>query len=385
MNKTLNSEKLKSLFPYFLLAIGIIIVFRISRPLEGFMLDFAAAIAWLWNVVSPFFYGFVLAYIVNIPIGGIQKLLSKTGIPFLIRRQRMFGVIITLIITLIILALALNFVIPAIISSIVFFVDNIPMYVDAAMSFLSYFEEMNPEVWTIVVTQLTGFFEGFSLEVLAQAVAHPINAIVGAGMAIFSAVIAFISSIYILVEKDKFKRLCRRLLRIFMSRRAGEATIAIFSKLNHNFRQYIRTQTIDGLILGTMATISLHFMGSPFALVLGIMLGVVNYIPYFGSIFGTLIAVLVVTVTQGLTMGAVAAATLLIIQQVDANIVQPRLMSGSFSLSPLLVIISITIGGAAAGIMGMIVAIPIVAILKDIFDSIVEYYEIQKFGKTDKF
>jgi len=194
--------------------------------------------------------------------------------------------------------------------------------------------------------------------------------------------LAFISSIYILVEKEKGKALAHRMIKLVASETVYSTTIEGFHRLNQNFRQYIRTQTIDGLILGTMATILLLILGSPFALVLGIMLGIVNYIPYFGSIFGTVVAVIIVAITGGFTDAAIAAVSLLVIQQIDANIIQPRLMSGSFSLSPLLVIISISFGGAVAGIIGMIVAIPIVAVLKDLFDYIVSHYEEKKKRKA---
>jgi predicted PurR-regulated permease PerM len=87
--------------------------------------------------------------------------------------------------------------------------------------------------------------------------------------------------------------------------------------------------------------------------------------------------------TQGFTTALIAAVILLITQQLDGNVIQPRLMGGSFSLSPLLVIISITIGGAVSGPLGMIVAIPIVAVLKDILDSVIEYYEHKREGKLE--
>jgi len=125
-------------------------------------------------------------------------------------------------------------------------------------------------------------------------------------------------------------------------------------------------------------TIELFILGSPYFLILGILLGVLNYIPYFGSIIGCFIAIAVVAFTQSIGMAALAAALLLVTQQIDGNIIQPRLMSGSFSLSPLLVIISITIGGAFAGMLGMIIAIPVVAVLKDMLESIIEYFERKK-------
>jgi predicted PurR-regulated permease PerM len=90
----------------------------------------------------------------------------------------------------------------------------------------------------------------------------------------------------------------------------------------------------------------------------------------------------VVLFTQGLGMAAIAAVVLLITQQIDGNIIQPKLMGGSFSLSPLLVIISITVGGAFAGILGMIAAIPIIAVLKEMLDSIIEYVNRKKLERA---
>jgi predicted PurR-regulated permease PerM len=125
-------------------------------------------------------------------------------------------------------------------------------------------------------------------------------------------------------------------------------------------------------------------MRSPFALVLGVMLGIVNYIPYFGSIFGTMLAVLIVTFTQGIQMGLIALAVLLVTQQIDANIIQPKLMGESFKLSPLLVIVSITVGGNLFGIFGMIIAIPIVKVLADAVEEILKNHEKRKSKKTEK-
>ena len=207
-----------------------------------------------------------------------------------------------------------------------------------------------------------------------------INTLIGFSTAIFGGLftvfVALVSSIYMLLWKDAFKAYLSRAMRIMMSPRASIGMLKYSERLNQNFKRYIRTQTIDGLILGTMATIQLWIIGSPFALLLGVMLGIVNYIPYFGSIFGTIIAVLVVAFTEGIwPIAVIAATTLFITQQIDANIIQPRLMGGSFKMSPLLIIIAITVGGAIAGILGMIAAIPIAAVIRDMVESILDYME----------
>jgi len=378
-NQTIR-EKFVSLMPYFLLALLIIAAYRLSGEMAVFFNFFR----WGWGVISPFFYGFLLAYVINIPCGSIQKLLARSGVTFLVKRKKMFSLIIVMLIFATLIFLTLNLVIPAIVDSINFFRSNIENYIDSMAYFFDYFNGLDlfglsistDEIFSIV----SGLFSDFTLDMLAA----PLGAIVGAANAVFRGAIAFISSIYIMVEKERCKAYINRLLRIFASDRFRNATIEIFTSLNKNLRQYIHTQTIDGIILGTMATVVLFLLGSPYALVLGIMLGIVNYVPYFGSLFGTLTAVIVVIFTQGFGMGVIAAGVLLVVQQIDANIVQPRLMSGSFSMSPLLVIISITIGGAIAGILGMIVVIPIVAVLKDMFEYVVEYYEREKFGRTKR-
>ena len=380
MNKISGSDKFKTLFPYFILALAIIIAYRIT----GEAAFFVNIVRQAWSVLLPFLYGFILAYIVNIPIVGIQKLLIKTNNKWIIRKQKMLSVLIIFVITVVVITLILNWIIPAIADSILFFIASIPEYWERTLQFVDYFNALDLFGWYIsvdaVFNLLRDIFADFNFENLLQ----PLTALMGVGTAVFNGVIAFISSIYILVEKEKFKKYLSNLLRVFTSKGVNTAIAEIFSRLNENFRQYIRTQTIDGVILGTMATILLFILGSPYALVLGIMLGVVNYIPYFGSIFGSVFVALVIVLTQGIMMGIISAGLLLVIQQIDANIIQPRLMSGSFALSPLLVIISISIGGAMAGVFGMIVAIPIIAVLKDIFDSIVEYYDRKKFGDAKK-
>jgi len=373
-------DKFKTLLPYFLLAVAIIAVYRISGELELFFDFFRQA----WGVVAPFFYGFLLAYIFNIPSSNIQKLLVKTNNTFIVKRKKVISLLIVLLLFVLLIVLVLNIVIPAVANSVAFFVANLPTYWGGVMGLINDFNNLDLFGLHInaesIIAQVSGLFENFSIDTIWG----PINAIMGAATAVFSGAIAFISSIYILIEKDNCKAYLNKLLRVFATDRVRITIIDIFSKLNKNFRQYIHTQTIDGMILGTMATAALFFMRSPFALVLGLMLGIVNYIPYFGSIFGTLVAVLVVTFTQGLTMGLIAAVVLFILQQIDANIIQPKLMSGSFALSPLLVIISITIGGAIAGIFGMIIAIPIVAVLKDLLDDVVAYVARKKSDASDE-
>jgi len=328
--------------------------------------------------MSPFFYGFLLAYILNIPCGSIGKLVAKSKNRFIVKRQKLLSILITLVILITIIVTSLSLVIPAVKNSISLFIDSIPVYWESVVKFIDYFNNWGLFGLHIseekIFAKIGDMVGDFSVENIWQP-------IMGIGTAIIGGFIAFISSIYILFEKDNFKGLIGRLFKIFASDRTSLLVAEVFVRLNRYFRQYIRTQTIDGMIVGVLTTILLFALGSPYALILGVIMVVLNYIPYLGSIAATFIAIVAVVLTQGITRGAIAAASLLIIQLVDANYIQPRLLSDSFKLSPFFIIISITIGGAIGGILGMVVTIPIVAVLKDIFDSVVDYYEHKKFGK----
>jgi predicted PurR-regulated permease PerM len=352
----------------------------------------------IWGIVTPFVYGFVLAYIISIPYDAIQRLLAKCRLKFIRKRRKLFSFIIILIFLALIIFLISFFLLPAINKSINQFVDELPIYIGRTLELVDDINEIEMVKNFGIDLSLDGLFvmlqnvsQGFSFDSVLEYVTSSFNVILGISNAIFGGLsalftgfLAFISSIYFLVEKDRVKLFLLKLLKSVASAKIYRLIIRYGSKLDKNFKQYIKTQTIDGLILGTIVTIELLIMRSPFALILGIMLGIINYIPYFGSIVGSLIAVVIVAFTQGITMAAIAAVVLLITQQIDGNVIQPKLMGGSFALSPLLVIVSITVGGAFAGIFGMIAAIPIVAVLKDMLTDIIEFNERKRLEKSQQ-
>ncbi|MCL2562632.1 MAG: AI-2E family transporter [Oscillospiraceae bacterium] len=379
MTKPFIIRKVKSLIPYFLLALAVIVAYQIISQVSGI----ADGVRWIWGIVSPFFYGFLIAYILNIPASGIQWLLGKTRVKLIVRFKRPLSILLVFLLLILFVALLLNLLIPALIDGINLFISNFDTHYANAMGVIHNINNMDlfglhidvDGIAQDVLGGIQAWLQNFTLDNLAA----PINAVIGASGAVFGGLfrffLAMVSSIYILAGKDKIKGFFSRALRAFTPVKVNDGIIKYVWSLSRNFKRYIYVQTIDGLILGTLATIALWIMGSPYALILGLMLGIVNYIPYFGSIFGTAVAVIVVAFTQGLTSGVIALIGLLVIQQFDANFIQPKLMGGSFSLNPLLIIISITVGGALAGILGMLVAIPIISVLKDMMDNVIAYYE----------
>jgi len=384
-----KSRLMTQMVPYFILALAVIITWHVI----GAWRSFAGGLGTFWGIITPFMWGILLAYILNLPTSGIQYLLEKTQKPFILKRSRGFAIIVLFIFILAIIALMLNLIIPAIYNSIILFINEFESYQQGLLNFIDRVNtwdmpdfigdiHVDPdEIMAGLMGILTGFVEDFDTENVATIVAVIGNVFGSVFSTMFQGILALVSSIFLLVQRDRILGFVHRLLAAMTSDRAHEFIMKYAGKLNYNFRMYIQVQTVDGMILGTLMTIVLAIAGSPYFLILGLMLGIINYIPYFGSIVGTAIALVVVAFTQGFTLALILLPIMFVIQQLDGNFIQPKLMGGSFALSPLLIIISVTIGGAYAGILGMLMAIPIVAVLKDILDNYMTYLEERKEAK----
>ena len=149
-----------------------------------------------------------------------------------------------------------------------------------------------------------------------------------------------------------------------------------YSKTNNIFYNYVSSQVLDAFIVGIIVSIAMCIMKVKYGIVLGFMVGLFNLIPYFGAIFGVGIAVLITVFTGGFTQALWTAVVTIVLQQIDANIINPRILGNSLSLSPILVIFGVTIGGAYFGVLGMFLGVPVIALLKIIItDKIQEINE----------
>jgi predicted PurR-regulated permease PerM len=386
MGRFFKSRMMMGMIPYFILAVAVIITWHVVGSWD----IFAAAIGRFWGIITPFMYGLIIAYILNMPCSGIQRLLERIDKPFIQKRSRGIAVLVLFILVLALLALTLNLVIPTVYRSVLLFIAEFPNYQQGLLNFIDRvnnwdFPEFFGDVYIdadAIIASLTGMvttfaeeFDGENVAAIASVVANVFGSLFST---VFQAILATVSSVFLLIQRDRILAFVRRLVAAFTLEKTNAFIMKYAGKLNFNFRMYIYTQTIDGIILGSLMTIVLAIFGSPYFLVLGLMLGIVNYIPYFGSIVGTAVALIVVAFTQGMGTALLALPIMFFIQQMDGNFIQPKLMGGAFTLSPLLIIISVTIGGAYAGILGMLMAIPIVAVLKDMLDNLMDYRERKK-------
>jgi predicted PurR-regulated permease PerM len=186
----------------------------------------------------------------------------------------------------------------------------------------------------------------------------------GFGGSLLNLVLGMVVSIYLLKDKDFFLRLWRKSLHLILPMKANAVVTETLSDINEVVSQFLRGQLLDALIIAVLSSIGLSIIGLDFALFIGCFAGMCNIIPYFGPIISMIPAGLVGLLTGGPKQALFALLVLIIIQQIDSNIIYPRVVGSSIGLHPLFVLISVTVGGYYGGILGMILAVPIAAIIK---------------------
>ena len=170
----------------------------------------------------------------------------------------------------------------------------------------------------------------------------------------------------------------RRLSRSIFSEETSQTLGYYFEKTNEIFFTFISSQIFDGFIVGFILSIIMLVMDVKYAVLLGFMIGLFNIIPYFGAIIATIIAIIITIFTGGISQTIWMSIIIIIFQQIDANIINPKILGNSLSLSPILVIFSITILGAYFGIWGMFLAVPIVTAIKVLINDFITYRESKK-------
>ncbi len=322
----------------------------------------------LISVLSPFIIGFIFAYLLNGAQKRLELLFQNIKLSFIKNHSRGISVLVLYLIIFYLFFLALNYVIPLMIDNIVDLLGLLPQFYDYLMGIIAklesegVFESLNLEEF------LQSLTSDYSPENLLQQWSQALTSLGaitrGLSSFVFNGFLALIISIYTLVFKDSILSFIDKLGKKTLSDKIYQNSKIWLQTTNTIFYKFISSQFLDACIIGVFATIILYLLNVPFALTLGILLGICNMIPYFGSIFASVVTTIITFFSADLQLAITVLISLLILQQIDGNVIGPRIMSGALNLNPIIIIISITVGGAYFGVLGMFLAVPIAAILK---------------------
>ncbi len=370
--KIMNNFELKRWFSFFLLILSGIVSYVI-------IINFSDVWNWfsrLTGYMSPFITGFVIAYLLDIPCTKIQSILKNSSVNFVRKKSRGLSVLITFLFLIITLTILLLIVIPIFVSSIIEFFSNINYYYS---DFINFVRGLTNDEDLLEAFGIESYIKSFSLRNLIEyaggykSIWESLLRILGASSYVFNITISLVSSVYILLESDSILEFFKKLVTAFVPEKTCNVLFKYVNHTNEYFKKFLYCTLIDGSIVGAISIIGLSLIGAKYAFLLGALEGITNMIPYFGAIVGTIVIVIVMLLTDDVGKAIFAGIFLLVLQQIDGNIIKVKLFGDSFQISPFLVILSITIGGAYYGVAGMVIAIPIVAVLKTIIMDLINY------------
>ena len=376
--------ELKKWIPICIIAIILMLIYKTIDNIT----QITSAIGDFLRVISPLLYGILFAYFLYTPHRAVEKLISKIKIKFIAKRARGFSTIVIFLLLLLIVIVVLSYVLPAIFTSIIDLANSIPGHIT---TILDYFENM-PEDSVWVSLDIANIISNSSGDIL-NTIINPAGieqlarGIISFTGEIFRVLMGLVISLYILLDRARIANYCRQLnSAIFRREDRKNRTIKYLKQINNVLFTFIASKGLDSLINFAVATIVLLILGVPYALLMGLIAGVFNFIPYIGSIISAFIISILTLITCDFGTAIQVMICLLIFNQLDGNYIEPRIMKSSLKTSPILVIIAVVIGGAYFGIIGMFLAVPVAVIIKQLLQEYItskENEDIEDVIETD--
>ncbi len=325
----------------------------------------AGCISAVIGAAFPLILGGAIAYVVNIPMSFYEKhyFQKKKGKFFAVSRRPvcMIGAILTI---LAIVALVIGLILPQLGDCVALIAAELPGMFKKLLAFAEDLYIM-PEniIDALSAIDLKAQMSNI-IETLTSGIGNIVGSVISVVAGVFSGfVTAFVSiifAIYILLSKDKLQSLCKRLLKRYTSEKVNHSIVYVLTVLDDCFHRYIVGQCTEALILGVLCTIGMTIFRFPYALMIGALIAFTALIPIAGAYIGAAIGAFMIF-TESPFQALLFLIFLVVLQQLEGNLIYPKVVGTSIGLPGMWVLAAITIGGGIFGILGMLLGVPIAA------------------------
>ena len=343
--------------------------------------------ACILSTLSPFLIAFLIAYFINPLVNRIDKILfSRTTSQKFNKLHKFLSLLLAYVIVIGFIALVLTFVIPQIVESILELIRQSSSLYDTIMTNLNLLNERYPNIdFAYIIDTINNALPN-AISSVQTVMTDIVPIIYNAGMSIISWIIniilAFVISCYLMSSKHRIIHGMKRIIYAFFDQETAYKVIFTIKECNHIFGQYIIGKALDSLIIGIICFVLMCILKLQYALLISIVVGITNMIPYFGPFIGAipgLIILLIISPKQAL----IFLILILLLQQFDGTILGPKILGDSTGLSPIWIIFAITVGGATGGVVGMFLGVPVIAVLVYLMNHIFDYMLYKKHVKSD--
>ncbi len=362
-------EELKKIKPLLLLATYVGVLFVLLANIDDVIYYIGLIITYL----NPFFYGLIIAFVLNLPMIKIEKLAYKylKKDSFILKHIRGISIVISVIIVSIIIGIVMMMVLPELFSSFIRLVQNLESYFNSAVAnildLLAYFHIESTTLETINFedvlktlgldyTQILSTISNLALGTGAEV----INSISNIGSTLFNLFMGFMISLYMLGSKEALLRKSKLAVKALLPDDVADEILRICDVSNEIFKDFVGGKLVESIVVGVLVYLLMLVFNVPYAILIATLCGVVTIVPVVGSLIATIIACLLL-----LSINPLQSLIFFIIYQVvmnvDGNFIYPKFIGKSLGLPAIWILVSVLFFGSLLGPLGMLIAVPLTA------------------------
>lgn len=319
------------------------------------------------NLFFPFLLGGAIAFVINVPMKKIEHLLIEQ---FKIKQSlsRVIALLLATIFVIGIFAFVLFLIVPSFVNALVDVAKQIPVIVqDIGDGLIRWFDDI-PGIEDAVsniektLSNYQAVLVEFATTSMSKFVNQFFNVITSTISVLFNVVVAVFFSLYLLLSKDTLKRQYKKMLFAFMNEKQANWLLDLGTLTHHSFSNFVTGQVTEGFINGVLTYIGTLIFGFPYGIVLAVLVGFCALIPYFGAFIGSAIGAILIG-SQSMSQTLVFVVFQVIVQQIDGNIIYPRVVGNSIGLPAIWVMVAVTIGANLYGLVGMVLMVPLASVI----------------------
>lgn len=321
------------------------------------------------GIFSPFVMGAAFAFILNVPMRAFEGLLKKVNNE---RLRRVLAIVLTFIAVLLVLALVFWLLIPQLVETIQSLIPKLQAFIIQIEDYVFKFLNENPQLmnWIIANTDLENFDWAVLVEKAVSVLGNSVTTIVGGAFsaigsvagAIVDFVIAAVFALYCLFQKETLARQGRKVAYAYLPEKVSDNIIRVLRLSNSTFSNFLSGQCIEVCILGGLFAVTMAILRMPYIPLVSVLVAVTAFIPVVGAFAGCIVGAFLIMVNDPL-QAVIFVGMFLVLQQIENNMIYPRVVGTSIGLNGMWVLLAVAIGGELLGVAGMFLMIPVASVI----------------------
>lgn len=347
--------------------------------------EISAVIGRIIGILEPILIGIVIAYLLNPVMNFFEKrirvLLEKTGFTDKKKRTitRSASVALAIVFGVAVVAAVFGLMLPQLITSIYGIAREMPGHVNDLSNWILEMTKNNPsvekfalEIVNTLAEKLNSWFTSDLIIYISKYLGYVTTGVISAVNTLLNVIIGLIVAIYVLYSREVFAGQSKKMLYAVLKPETANIVLETVRKSNQIFGGFISGKILDSAIIGVLCFICLSIMDMPYTLLVSVIVGVTNVIPFFGPYIGAIPSALIILLVNPI-QSLYFLIFILILQQIDGNIIGPTILGESTGLSAFWVVFAIMLGGGLFGIFGMIIGVPAFAVIYYIIKSFLDH------------